>query len=176
MKDDMMEEEKESKNKPEMEKWVIVIAMTILAIYLIYTYVSGSKQVEFNIKQELINKMEKGGYAEALERMSNSTEICIVEKLDKTEDPVRRNIMNCGVNIASTAPSYGKNVSAYAIEGGKCYYTGGEKSIESCYTEIVEKGCFVMYIEEGSTFESYSNMLIIGVNETFNEKGCEIGG
>ena len=124
----------------------------------------------------MIKLNEKKGYAESLGEMTNSTLLCIVEDISKTKDPIRKNIMNCGVNIASTAPLYGKNVSVYAIEDNVCYDKNGRKSINKCYDEIAKSKCFVMYIEKGNEFDSYSNMMIIGVNETFNEKGCEISG
>ncbi len=167
-------------NMKDTEKWAIVLVLVIIAIYLAYSYyVSNNYQNEeneFNIKENLLKNMKKIGYAEALEKMTNSSEICIIEDLKKSNDTIRQNIMNCGINIASTAPKYGKNISAYAIEDNICYNAEGKTSVEECYKEIIEKECFVMYVEEGNQFNTYENMIDIGVNETFNEKGCEISG
>ncbi len=175
MQDEKKEEQskKESLFDEETIKWMVTISLTFIAGFLIYTNLFQTVSIE-NFKENLAS--EKAGFVEAFERLSVSPSICIVENVDNVRDPYRRNIFNCGVNLASTAPLFGKEVFAYSLEGELCYYEGGNTSLKECLNQIKEKGCFVFYLEkdDGKGIETYNNMLVMKVGETLREDDCRI--
>ncbi len=157
-------------NKEEIIKWGVVLVLVLIAGYLVYSYSQS-----FDISKSLREGKKQASYEESLNSLSNSPRVCIVELLDKNEEQRRRNIMNCGVNFASTLPLYGKKLDVYVIENNVCYYTEGEKGVKDCFNEIKDKGCFVIEIKGKGEVETYNNMISIPVGDDFSiDKDCKI--
>ena len=163
-------QDRNNKKNTDKIKWVVVIALFVIAIFLIYN--SFSKKED--LRERFISLTKKSGYGDSLEGLTNAPSICIVEDVDGVVDPVRKNIFTCGVNLASSSPQFNKSVYAYAFEFNKCFSEKGERSVDDCINEIKNRGCFVFYLEEGESFESYENMIIMGVGEELGDLGCKI--
>ena len=156
-----------------MDNRQISIAIALVVLGFLAYWLFFPKIHPIKIEEELRGKPI--GYGRALEKLTNASDICIVEDVN-VRDPVRKNIMMCGVNLASSAPKYGKHIYAYAIEGSKCYRVEGEASIAECLSEIKRKGCFIVLIgsENAYSQESYENMLVIPVGKEISERDCTI--
>lgn len=158
----------------EMLKWILTFALIGISVFLIYNY--SKINTTYNIESLLKENKKQVGYAEALQYLTKSEKICIVEDITGTQDPIRKNIMDCGINFASTLPIYEKNMKIYAVENGKCFSSEGEREIPICSNEIKEQNCFVFFIASNETIkiESYENMLLVPVGEKLKETECMI--
>ena len=158
-------------NKEKL-KWVVVIALVVIAIFILSSFSSGKS----DFLSLLTQNKEKVGYGEVLLMLSNSSSICVVEDVTNTKDPIRKNIMDCGVNFASTIPLTGRAFYIYIIEGRSCYSPEKVSPLEDCLTEIKQKKCFVIFVgsKEKYRIDSYSYLLVVPVGKTLREGECEV--
>lgn len=161
--------------KKELLKWIAVLILVFAAAYLLLSFYNN-KSEDIDIKQQLSLEFEKVGYFESLESLSKSKKVCIIEDIEGLVDPVRGNVMNCGIKIASTAPLQGINITAFALENNGCYSANGKKSEQECYSQIIDSGCFVFYIgsDKIHKVDSYSKMIVLPISEELDEQACQI--
>ena len=91
------------------------------------------------------------------------------------EQPVRKNVMQCGVDFAGSSGLATKNVTFFSLGDEGCIVPTGPATDEYCFGEL--KNALTIYVQdaEGESYHSYhSNGLIVAVNESYQEGTCGI--
>lgn len=108
-----------------------------------------------------------------LSSLKNSSSVYIVQDIRGANDEIRRNILQCGVDLAGSQglASLNKNVTIYAFDDSKCTTINGENPLSECEDY---KNAPTFYIMNGVGNHFYENKLIIGIGENYTVKSCDV--
>lgn len=105
--------------------------------------------------------------------LQNSSKLYIIQDLRGADDAVRRNIMQCGVDLAGSqgVAALNKTITIYALEDSKCTTLEGVKTL----TECSNTGDGVtFYVSKGNQSSFYEKKLSIGIGADYTAKSCNI--
>ncbi len=108
-----------------------------------------------------------------LSALQNASKFYVIQDLRGSDETVRRNIMQCGVDIAGSQglAVLNKNISIYALEDSKCTTLNGEKTLSEC--SDTSDGV-VFYISKGDKTLFYAKKMNIGIGANYTLKSCNI--
>ncbi len=155
-----------------MDKKIIIAAVVILIFIGFYAYIHSGKI------RDLLNRPKDSlhNFAKSVEK---ANKVIIVEDVSNTKDPYRQNIMQCGVDYATSVGAIGKNISVYILENGICYTLekGESKKLSEgeCLHDIESQNAPIIYIEKGEGIgDSYKDLLYVKVGENYTRGECSI--
>lgn len=157
----------------QMWKVVATIAITLLAIGTGY-YILFSQQTE---SEELTIGAEVNA-ATFADILSKSNHLYVIMDIrNASSDIVRKNIMQCGVDLTSSfILATGKSVTPYTFEGNNCEGMEGNTSatvtISQCIKNVKNKT--IIYVYYGNQTKFYTNMMRVGIGSNYTYGECKI--
>ncbi len=148
---------------------VFLLGVAVVILFGLFFLENGSSQT-FQKGQEI----NKETFLE-LFRTANKTYI-VMDVRNVSSDIVKRNILQCGIDFASSAPFAGRDVTYMSIDAKDCYIGISEKTeketISNCIKILNRPDSVSLYIREGSNTTYYTKAAIIGVNENYGIGQC----
>jgi CxxC motif-containing protein len=150
---------------------VFLLGAAVIILFGYFFLENGSPQT-FQKGQE-INKetfLELFGVA-------NKTYI-VMDVRNVSSDIVKRNVLQCGIDFASSTPFAGRNVTYISMDAKDCYIGMSEKTeketISNCMKILNRPDSITLYIKEGSNTTYYTRAAVIGVNENYAIGQCSL--
>jgi hypothetical protein len=113
-------------------------------------------------------------YSDANSQLQSAASVCLVENISGLVDPIRKNVMDCGIDFASSLGGI-KGVDAYVIEGSECTSLNGVGAIADCAREIHAKGCYIIFIGKNDTAPKTLNGLVyVPIGESDVNGSCSV--
>ena len=115
-------------------------------------------------------------YSESASQILESKEVCIIGNITDTIDPQRKNMMNCGVDYASSLGGMNKSIQTYFIESGECTRLEGVTDINTCLIELNKRGCYMIFIgnELNGTPKTLDHLLYVPIGNEYANESCSI--
>ena len=153
---------------------VVLLVVLIVAVYLYYAFVAPGGT-------EVFEKGAKIDRETFLELFSGSPSVYIVMDLrGASSQPVKVNIMQCGVDFAGSSGLVGRNVTYLSMDVNECYFStvdgGAEKTTDISRCIAMLDDGMSLYIIEGNQTEYYTKAAVIGVNEDYVVGVCGLTG
>jgi CxxC motif-containing protein len=149
----------------ERDKTIATILLVVLAFTLVYMVLQGELEEKPVDKETFLNSL-----AEA-QRI-----FIIMDLRGVSNDVVRNNIMQCGVDFAATLPLTGfphENLTVYVLEDDKCTGTATTKTVKTCLDES-NSGVSIIVTQNVKTTTYYKNRVIVKVGEQYKLGTCSI--
>jgi len=138
------------------KKTVIVVILGIAAVALSY-YVYMNSDVRYILvdgRQELNSSKFADDFLQY-----NCT--YIIMDIRGIEDPFRRNILQCGVDLAGSQGLVGMDMRIMGFDENGCVDESGNKTMRECL-EAVSDECYIFYITKGQNKSTvYAGLLVI---------------
>ena len=151
-----------------MDKMILlVIALIALAgIYLGYQYFSS---VDTNIS--FGSEVNVATFNSIL---TNASNVYIVMDLrNVTDQKVRRNVMQCGVDLAGSMGLAAKNLTLYSFDSDVgCIGIGQTYSVGYCISDM--KNGIKLYIMEGNESKFYTDGMKVGIGSNYTSGSCSV--
>ena len=144
------------------QKNLAVALLLVLALVLAYFILNNSYQDKIVEPQVFLMSLK------------NSTQFYIIQDLrGSNDDLVRKNIMQCGVDIAGSQgiAALNKTITIYALEEDNCLSIDGKKPLSDC---INPTDGTIFHIKNGNQTNFYQKKLEIGIGAIYTLKSCNI--
>ena len=111
--------------------------------------------------------------------LSHSSVVYIVMDISGAPNPLKRNIMQCGVDFSGSIGAY-KKIVPFVVDENNCYSVNGSISIPLCMSQIhnswsdVGQTPVIIYIHSGNETKYIKNEAIVGVDETYMQGDCSV--
>jgi|GEM_PF-7092610 len=147
---------------------VVVLGTIILAACLYYYFYYYPTGGDYFLGRADVS------YADANAQLQSAETVCLVENISGLLDPTRMNIMNCGIDFASSLGGI-KGVDAFVLEGGSCTSMSGLGSIADCERKIHTEGCYILYIGSNETGpRTLDGLTYVPVGNVYQNLSCSI--
>ena len=146
---------------------LLVIALIALAgIYLGYQY--------FSIEDTKVGFGTEVNLATFNSILTNASDVYIVMDLrNVTDQEVRRNVMQCGVDLAGSMGLASKNKTFYSFDSDLgCIGVGQTYSVGYCISEM--KNGIMLYIIEGNESQFYTDGMKVGIGKNYTSGSCSV--
>lgn len=90
-----------------------------------------------------------------------------------TNDTIRKNIQQCGIDFAGSSGLVDKNLSIFAFEGDKCTSLDGIVDINICLDKL-KFANITIQIKQADKTLIYKNKLLVGIGKNYPSKSCSI--
>jgi len=152
----------------EKIKMLIVILLMLVAAWFAYQYlVAGSGET-------LILGNQVNAQTFLSEYGKNDVLYLVMDVRDASSQQAKTNILQCGVDFASSTGLLGKNLTIYSLDTEQgCVALEGSLPIEYCMKNINDNG-MTIYIKEGNESRFYTNAMVVGVGQNYTSGGCSI--
>jgi hypothetical protein len=149
---------------------VLVVAALVLIGALAYYFVVYPTSGSFLFGRNPIS------YSDSAAQLLNAGEVCIMGNITDTIDPQRKNIMNCGVDYASSLGAINKSVQTYFIEGNECTRLEGITDVNNCMIDLNKRGCYIIFIgnELNGTPKTLDSLLYVPIGNDYQNESCSI--
>ncbi|MEK6981519.1 MAG: hypothetical protein AABX38_01190 [Candidatus Micrarchaeota archaeon] len=154
------------------QKTLITGALVVLSLFLIYLFFF--QEPDLSINDILRDKTTPGQFVSAV---ISSNNIYIVQDLVNSNESVRKNIQQCGIDFAGSAGLATKDKKIFAFEDGKCYRLDNSLSvpINKCLLEIKNNlDSVVFYIKQGQTSTFYNQGILVGLGQNYSRGDCNV--
>jgi hypothetical protein len=144
-------------NKSYVTLFLVLLLATV--VVLAYLKMEAEKPVAIDV------------FAEAL---SASDTVFLIEDLRGAVEPARTNIMQCGVDFASSQKLANKKLVIFAFEGNDCYALEGIGTVDNCLSQI--KNSPVIQIKQGNVTQTvfYKMKAVVNVGAEYTKNDCSI--
>jgi hypothetical protein len=155
-----------------MDTKIMALAIAIMALaaalaYYFIVYPTGSG---FLFGRNPVSYSDSSG------QLLDAKEVCIMGNISDTIDPQRKNIMNCGVDYASSLGAINKSVQTYFIEGNECTRLEGVTDVGNCMIELNKRGCYIIFIGNSlnGTPKTLDNLIYVPIGNDYQNKSCSV--
>lgn len=139
------------------KKSIVVVVLGVAAIAMFY-YAYTTMEVEDSLTflRQRLNASEFN--KDFLKRNCS----VIVMDLREVEDPYRKNIVMCGIELAKSMGLMGRETQVMSFDENGCVEEeSGNKTVREC-RDMLKKECYIFYIKKGQNTSSvYEGLLII---------------
>jgi len=145
---------------------LIIALIALIGIYLGYLYFSAEEtKVGFGTEVNI---------ATFNSILTNASDIYIVMDLrNVTDQAVRRNVMQCGVDLAGSIGLASKNKTFYSFDSDLgCVGVGQTYSVGYCIGEM--KNSIKMYVIEGNESLFYTDGMKVGIGKNYTSGDCSV--
>ncbi len=109
-------------------------------------------------------------------QLENSSRVLLIMDLRNAQDPsVRRNIMQCGVDLAGSPGLVHKKVVIYSLDHNLCY---GAKNttypVAQCLSQRTWKNTTTFYITTNQKTSFYSHEVVVGIGRYYKLGSCAV--
>jgi hypothetical protein len=140
-------------------------AVLVACLYWHFYYVPGNGDFFFG-RAEV-------GYSTANSQLQSSDSVCLVENISNLVDPTRMNVMNCGIDFASSLGGI-KGVEAYVIEDESCTSMAGVRGILDCAREIHANGCYIIFVGNVTGPRTLDGLVYVPIGKTYGNGSCSV--
>jgi hypothetical protein len=140
-------------------------AILVACLYWYFYYIPGSGDFFFGRGETT--------YSSANAQLQSAESVCLVENISGLVDPTRMNVMNCGIDFASSLGGI-KDVEAYVIEDKSCTSMAGVRTIGDCAREIHANGCYILFIGNVTGPETLDGLIYVPIGETYANGSCSV--
>lgn len=151
------------------KKTIAVIVLGIFAVVLVY-YLhmnTDSGYLKENIRDSLTSGREKLNSSRFKENFLEYNCTVILMDIREIEDPWRRNILQCGVDLSGSEALAHMEKQIIGFDEKGCTDENGSKTVQECM-QMLKKECYIFYITEGqNTSTVYDGLLIIEEGEVY---------
>lgn len=155
------------------QKSLITIILVLLSLFLVYYFFSLEPAI--SIKDIFKDEVTPGQFVSAL---AVSNKVYIVQDLTNSNESVRKNIQQCGIDLAGSSGLAAKDKKTFAFEGGLCYGFDNSSgvSINKCLIELKnnQANASVFYIRQGSKTTFYTQGTIISLDKNYSRGDCNV--
>jgi hypothetical protein len=137
----------------------------VACLYWHFYYVPGSGDFFFGRGETT--------YSSANAQLQSSDSVCLVENISNLVDPARMNVMNCGIDFASSLGGI-KDVEAYVIEGESCTSMAGVRTIGECAREIHANGCYIIFVGNVTGPRTLDGLIYVPIGGTYVNNSCSV--
>jgi hypothetical protein len=154
----------------DLKIMMLAVAVLVLAGALAYYFIIYPTSGDFLFNRNPVS------YEQSANQMLDSKEICIMGNITDTIDPQRKNIMNCGVDYASSLGAINKSVQSYFIEGDECTRLEGITDIDACMIDLNKRGCYIIFIgnELKGTPKTLDSLLYVPIGNEYQNESCSV--
>ncbi|MGB9719620.1 MAG: hypothetical protein ACPL06_03440 [Candidatus Anstonellales archaeon] len=146
---------------------VIVIILGIAAVALSYYVYINSSYWQGNVKDVLIDGRQELNSSKFSEDFLKHNCTAIIMDIRGVEDPYRKNILQCGVDLAGSQGLVGMEMQIMGFDEGGCVDENGSKTVQECM-QILNKECYIFYITKGENMSTvYEGLLVIGEGDVY---------
>ncbi len=150
------------------------VALVLVALVSLGYFVTSSSKDQKKKFKEIPTKPE-----EVLRELYQNPKVLILMDLRNASPKVRRNIMQCGVDLAGSPGLAGKNITVGSIEGNMCYLSSSVAKPRSypasyCLNLRAQNATTTLYVWAGNTTQAFQHELKIGVGENYTVGTCKI--
>jgi hypothetical protein len=153
------------KRKQGNLKMLATIALVVLAIAV-------GAYIFMQPEAKLIPGTEINGATFANILSKSNTVYILMDLRNVKNENTSRNIMQCGVDFAGSPGLVGKNLGIYSVDQSGCTGLEEKTSISDCLKKTSKE--IVLQIKEGNETRFYTNMMIVGIGNSYSENGCMI--
>lgn len=151
---------------------ILLVIIAVIAAYVIFNRPPVVTSPSDNVTFSTFNKTPVSPDV-FVEELSNANELYIIQDLRTTNDAqIRQNIQQCGIDFASSRGLIDKNLTILAFEGTSCISLNKTESVPTCLENMNKRT--TIYIQAGKTYTFYDNLLVVGINGTYNYASCNI--
>ncbi|MDO8553408.1 MAG: hypothetical protein Q7S22_01260 [Candidatus Micrarchaeota archaeon] len=142
----------------EYKNLVVIILFLVAVAFTYFIFLNQEKTVD---PQQFLLSIQ------------NTSKFYVIQDLRGSDDIYRRNIMQCGIDIAGSQglAVLNKSIIIYALEDSKCTSFEGEKTLSECSNTA---DGIVFYISKGDKTLFYAKKMNIGVGANYTLKSCDI--
>ncbi len=149
----------------DRNKTFAVILLGVLCVILTY-FVLFSKNLTFTPSSEV--DLQTFGSI-----FHNSSKVVILMDVRSvTDDSIRANILQCGVDFAGSSGLASKNVSYRSIDDSECVTDMGRFDRSFCFEDL--DSSVTLFIYPGNSSKFYSNGMTVGVDKSYRLGSCAI--
>jgi hypothetical protein len=160
-----IEEPVEKKTCGSFAKYAIIGLLFIIIAALVYYYSL--------VPQDVFVPGPSVDEETFLQIYENTSNIFIISDIRGYENTsIGVNIMQCGVDFASSTIMGSKNVTYYSLGEEGCSTTDGFKTVKYCFSQAYQGLTF--YIHEGTEYGYYNNAMMVGISENYSSVTCGI--
>lgn len=143
-----------------MKKYFTIALVAILLVMVFFLY----------LKLEEQKPVDPSVFAE---NVQNSDSLFIIQDLRDASSVSRINIMQCGVDFASSQRIAGKNIVIFAFEGKECISLDGITTIDDCSKQL---NAPFIHIKTGNLDNTifYKDRLLVNVDDNYQKGECSI--
>ena len=146
-----------------MRKYITLL-LILLLLYLVYSI--------FIKLQKYDETVDPAVFARAV---SSSDKLFIIQDLrGSSNNDIRRNILQCGVDFASSIKLVGKNLTIFAFENNTCTSIDGFRSVKECENDVGSSP--YIFIKEGQEGNNlfYKNKLVVNIGKNYTINSCSV--
>ena len=152
-------------------KTAVVIVIVVLAALVAYIVLTSEPTPPPRDETEL---------EEFALYLQDSPDVYIIMDAREAESTeVKKNINQCGADLAGSMGLVGKTLHIFALNQTHCITLEGTRQVWDCLNEFNDArttpGTSLFYIKVGDEPTIYENELVVGINETYQYRDCNIG-
>ncbi|MBI5223080.1 hypothetical protein HY990_01530 [Candidatus Micrarchaeota archaeon] len=98
--------------------------------------------------------------------------VILMDVRSVSDDQLRRNILQCGVDFAGSSGFADKNVTYLSASDDGCISPSGSHPSSFCYDSLTD--VLTIDIVSGSSTHYYANGMVVGVNGNYTLSSCSI--
>lgn len=149
----------------DRNKTLVVVFLGILCVVLAY-FLLFSKSLSFVPSSQITSR-------EFASVFQNSSKVVILMDVRSvSDDTLRSNILQCGVDFAGSSGFGGKSVSYRSIDDSECVTDLGRFDRSFCFSDL--SSSLTIYIQQGNSTSFYSNGMVVGVGKSYPVGSCAI--
>jgi hypothetical protein len=145
----------------------VVIILGIAAIALSYYVYMNQGFLQKDVKDVLIAGRQELNSSKFAEDFLKHECTAIVMDIRGIDDPYRRNILQCGVDLAGSQGLAGMKMQVMGFDEKGCVDENGSKPVQECM-QALRKDCYIFYITKGQNKSTvYEGLLVIEEGDVY---------
>lgn len=159
----------------EWKNWAVV-ALALITMALAWNFYQNSNSSTNKLNEFTAGK--KITHTEFTEILATSPSVSILANVQGiTNDKIRQNIYQCGIDFTGSTYMGSKNVTYYALSEEGCTSTEAKQKNQTnamCIEQAIDSSDIIFYIHEGNESTFHRNGISVGITETYRPESCKV--